>query len=110
MNPEIRQKRILQRSEWEKTNPYRSAKNTARHKKQPFYLTENEYLHLISLRCFYCNGELNKTGIRLDRKNNNEGYTARNSLPCCRICNVAKNNMSFEDFKTWLNRVYLNLK
>jgi hypothetical protein len=41
-DPKIRQKRILQRSEWEKTNPYRSAKNMAKHKKQIFDLTENE--------------------------------------------------------------------
>ena len=38
--------------------------------------------------CWYCSGENNKTGSGLDRLNNNTTYTVKNTVPCCRGCNV----------------------
>ena len=40
--------------------------------------------------CQYCCGENNKAGIGLDRINNDIGYTAKNTVPCCRGCNSWK--------------------
>lgn len=38
--------------------------------------------------CWYCGGENNKTGSGLDRLNNKTSYTKKNTVPCCRGCNV----------------------
>lgn len=109
LNPKIRQKRLKQRHDWEIKNPYKSAKNMAKHKKQFFDLTEEEYLKIISLNCHYCNNKLNKSGIRLDRKENNHPYTKNNVVPCCKICNVAKNNMNYNEFKNWIEQVFITI-
>ena len=42
----------------------------------------------------------------LDRTNNDQGYVAENLVPCCGICNHHKSNMSIEDFRAWVLRVY----
>lgn len=53
---------------------------------------ENEYASLMSQKCHYCGGELNLTGVGLDRKQNDLGYVRDNVVPCCKQCNVVKNN------------------
>ena len=48
--------------------------------------------------CYYCgespNGKLN--GI--DRQDSSEGYTTENCVPCCTTCNLAKRQMSPDEF------------
>jgi hypothetical protein len=39
-------------------------------------------------RCWYCLGVNNKCGSGLDRLDNNITYTVKNTVPCCRGCNV----------------------
>ena len=46
----------------------------------------------------------------VDRKDNNLGYKKDNCIACCIICNRAKNNMTFEKFKEYLERVCLHVK
>jgi hypothetical protein len=41
----------------------------------------------------------------LDRKNSQKGYTIRNVVPCCGVCNHAKHTMNYKDFIAWLDRV-----
>lgn len=41
----------------------------------------------------------------IDRKNSSEGYTLGNSLPCCRVCNRAKSDMDYEEFKQWIKDI-----
>lgn len=43
-----------------------------------------------------------------DRKNNLLGYTLENVLPCCGVCNRAKNAMSYEDFLAWIDAVVVH--
>jgi hypothetical protein len=38
--------------------------------------------------CWYCSGANNKTGSGLDRLDNDKTYTAANTVPACRGCNV----------------------
>ena len=45
-----------------------------------------------------CNG--------IDRINSEIGYTSKNTIPCCKYCNTAKNTMTQEEFKRWIIRVY----
>jgi len=41
----------------------------------------------------------------IDRVNNLEGYILDNCVPCCVLCNTAKNNLTLEDFKSWAFRL-----
>jgi hypothetical protein len=41
----------------------------------------------------------------IDRIDNRLGYERANSIPCCSICNFAKNSMSYEDFIKWIGMV-----
>ena len=42
----------------------------------------------------------------VDRLDNSKGYTLENSVPCCVYCNRAKSDLSFEDFKSHVERMY----
>ena len=43
----------------------------------------------------------------IDRVDSTKGYFNDNVVTCCKICNRAKSNLSLNDFKDWVNRVYL---
>jgi len=71
---------------------------------------------MVTEPCHYCgavlgniqksasgNGDFEYTGI--DRVDNALGYTASNCVPCCRVCNLAKNDRSRADFIAWIGRV-----
>lgn len=48
--------------------------------------------------------EIYFTGI--DRYDSKLGYTVENSVPCCKNCNRAKSNMSFQEFKQHIKNIY----
>lgn len=68
-----------------------------------FDLTEDQVGFLVSQCCFYCNAQ--KTGI--DRMNNTKGYSKRNSVPCCWVCNRMKGRLTVEQFVYRCNRIRL---
>lgn len=49
---------------------------------------------------------VNYNGI--DRIDSNVGYNLKNCVPCCYTCNIAKHNMSIDDFQKWISNVYTN--
>lgn len=51
-------------------------------------------------------GDFTYTGI--DRIDNKLGYTSNNVRPTCKRCNVAKNDMTEEEFVSWLKRIVDN--
>jgi 5-methylcytosine-specific restriction endonuclease McrA len=80
-------------------------------------LTYDEALELIMRPCNYCGIDpsnyrndrqygvtVHYTG--LDRVDNSRGYLLDNVVPCCKPCNVAKNDRSRQDFLDWVRRVY----
>ncbi len=93
-----RTKRNKQRTNWDIENQYKSFLNQIKHKKATTNIEETQYLELISKNCYYCDGNLNKFGIKLDRIDNTKSYLVDNVVQCCRKCNVAKNNMLQNDF------------
>lgn len=48
--------------------------------------------------------EIYFTGV--DRYDSKLGYTVENSVPCCKNCNRAKSDMSFEEFKKHIKNIY----
>jgi len=85
---------------------------SAKKKGYDFNLSKEEFIFLIGGNCYYCGTkpetsisgrhEIIKNGI--DRLDNGLGYTRSNVVSCCQVCNYAKNNMTVEEFRSWLLR------
>jgi hypothetical protein len=90
-----------------------SYKTQAKQRKLSFELTEKQFFTLINQDCYYCgekpsntsrgrylNGGFLYNGV--DRIDNKLGYSVKNSVPCCKWCNIAKRHRAVNDFKTWV--------
>lgn len=64
-----------------------------------------EYEKIVANPCFYCGGDLSRIGHGLDRIDPDFGYIRGNVRPCCKRCNLAKNDMKEKEFHQWLTRV-----
>jgi hypothetical protein len=53
------------------------------------------------------NGDFKYNG--LDRVDSTKPHTLENVVPCCFPCNIAKHDMSLEDFRSWIIRVVKHL-
>lgn len=97
-------------------------RKSARHRGIEFHLTADEFKQLIDKNCHYCgtgpslkafgfnrmvlrnvNGNFIYTGI--DRKDSDQGYHIDNCVTCCKTCNFAKNDMSYNEFLAYLDRL-----
>lgn len=74
---------------------YYACKTSSKKRKLIFELTLEKYLEIIKNPCTYCS-KLDNNGI--DRINNKEGYTLKNSVSCCRLCNWMKKDMRSLEF------------
>jgi hypothetical protein len=116
------QKNILNCGEAALNLYYGDYKHRAKVKNLLFTLTKEEFKKLIFSNCFFCdelpvrqfppegrlknrknNGIIYVNGI--DRKNSKDGYVIENCLPCCKICNKAKLDMSIQEFENWLFKI-----
>lgn len=98
---------------------YLNYKKSANLRKLCFDLNKEEFKILTQQNCFYCNqtpsqifpkqnpnnynGRFIYNGI--DRLDNSIGYTKDNIVTCCKICNLAKRDLSLKDFKEWIDRL-----
>lgn len=95
-------------------------KGSARSRNLAWELTGEEFDHLTAQECSYCGqppsrsykaktkascegGEFVYNG--LDRVDNALGYVQGNVVPCCRTCNIAKNDMTYDEFMAWIVRL-----
>ncbi len=97
---------------------FNSYKQAARSRSLPFELSREQVAGLIFDTCRYCGcGPQNlmsrKTGMfgairynGIDRVDNSEGYTVKNCVTACEMCNKAKRTMDAADFIVWVNRVH----
>lgn len=106
-----------------KNNIYKSYEYAANYRNYEFDITIEEMISIIERNCYYCGSppmvyigdksylaegeEYKRLGI--DRKDNKKGYTINNCVSCCFKCNMAKQEMSIEDFKNWIITLYNNL-
>lgn len=81
-----------------------------------FALSEKEFADLTSQICTYCGSEPREIKSKkdsfstrlmngIDRKNSDLGYTLENCVPCCKICNYMKHELSEEDFFKHINKI-----
>lgn len=73
-----------------KLNEFEKAELQAIGRLKHWDITEAEYDALVAKPCHYCGDRLRATGVRLDRKDNDGGYTIENVVPCCGRCNLLK--------------------
>lgn len=104
--------------EWRQTLKGRFSQAKSRIKEK-WNLTFEEYEIIIKdNKCHYCGKELNKSGSALDKKDPNGIYEINNVVPCCKNCNIMKNNfLSYEEMmvvgkalkKYWIKIKKINL-
>lgn len=93
-----------------------SIKFSAKKRGYSYELTNKQLREITKKNCHYCNSPPsnaqktyyangNYTYSGVDRVNNKKGYTIDNVVPCCRICNRAKDTMSTTEFLKWIERV-----
>jgi len=91
-------------------------KRSAKKKGYSFELTNEQFFKLTQRACYYCGIEPNNITKNiqtngnyiyngLDRIDNTKGYTIKNTVSCCSICNYAKRNLTLQEFKDWLKRI-----
>lgn len=96
-------------------------KHNAKYKGHVFDLTNEEMIFLFQSNCYYCgtepifefkkkgsNGAYKYNGI--DRLDSDRGYMLDNVVSCCSKCNYIKNKFHHDNFVSWIEKVYLNLK
>ncbi len=87
----------------------------AKKKNNCFQLTKDQVKVLIQSDCHYCGGEpSNNIGLHreirftyqgIDRKDNSEGYTPDNVVPCCFLCNEMKKATNYDEFLSHINKI-----
>lgn len=107
-------KNCLSQSPEHKT--YLTVLRTASRRSLDWQIDEKQWVEISAKNCYYCNIEpsnvITEYGYKysgLDRIDSSLGYIMENIVPCCRNCNLAKNNMSQEEFFEWVKRVYVQI-
>lgn len=91
-------------------------KQAAKEHNREFTLTKEKFLILTQQNCYYCGIEpqqVNRTASNngyfvyngIDRIDSSIGYTISNVVSCCKNCNIAKNNMTQNEFFSWAKRL-----
>ena len=76
-------------------------KKSAVRRGHPWGIETDIFYALLTQECHWCGGP----GGGVDRLDSDLGYCVENCVPCCKICNIAKNELSVADFLSWISRV-----
>lgn len=101
---------------------YGKYKSASKAKSREFKLTKSQFKKLITQNCYYCGQppsqvtfnrrKLDSTSIThggIDRLDSSQGYTIKNCVPCCKICNMFKIDRGKEDFLKRIEKIYLHI-
>ena len=87
---------------------YTIYKRSAKIREKDFHLTVDEFATFWQKPCHYCGSSIDTIG--LDRIDNDIGYQLDNIVSCCYICNIAKSDLSQEEYINHCKRVVYNLQ
>lgn len=112
-------KKILPNGTANISRVYRQYKKRGIESGKGFSLTREEFEFLIFSNCAYCDSppsncwkvesEFSSVALfynGIDRVDNLIGYHKENCVACCIICNVAKSDMSLENFFKWVAAIF----
>ena len=85
---------------------YANCKRSAVMRNLPFALSIEEYETIITSSCKYCGHKDDNEAIGVDRINSLRGYDMTNVVPCCKICNMMKNDLSIDVFLSHALKIY----
>ena len=90
------------------TNTVSEIRTKAKARGKSWSLTSVEAYYMIIGKCEYCGYKPNWPNDRngIDRIDSNIDYLSDNCVSCCFRCNSAKNDMTVDQFKEWIDRVY----
>lgn len=92
-------------------------RQSARKRGFRFDISRIDFLEMTQRNCHYCGappsnerklGDLVFVYNGIDRVDSLNGYSAANCVPCCKVCNIAKNAMPVDEFRDWVNSIYHN--
>lgn len=94
-------------------------KRHAKRKGREWMLSREQVIDIIARPCHYCgakpaNRKITKNTMTpflysgIDRVNNIFGYDITNVVPCCGTCNMAKNDLTLDDFLAWVKRASMH--
>jgi hypothetical protein len=93
--------------------------SSAKKRNLEWSIPDGQFDFLTSSNCYYCGTEPKQickasrscrqtsqiTYNGIDRVDNSIGYNPENTVPCCKVCNRAKDVRSREEFIAWAERV-----
>jgi len=104
-----------------KTRALANAKDTfdGRYREKDDTITFEEFCEMSQLNCYYCGAEPSNEmkyikrkmdeGKEdsfiyngLDRFDNSKPHTKENCVPCCKYCNISKNNLTAKEFFSFI--------
>ena len=99
---------------------YRQYKVHAGNRGYEFAIEWDDFINITKSDCYYCGAApKNKIGRTekkrgngyyvyngIDRMDNRKGYYLDNVVPCCRVCNRAKDVMGHDEFLNWVKSIY----
>lgn len=98
---------------------FNNYRQSAKRHDRKFELTREQVVSLIASDCYYCGDspKLEKKSQNkwdkplmyngIDRVDNSEGYTVKNTVPCCMSCNFLKKDISQDEFLNIIKKIYL---
>lgn len=61
-------------------------------------LTDKQAYNMFKKSCYYCNEKSDEKLTGIDRLMSDKEYTKENTVPCCKMCNYAKNTLNPSNF------------
>jgi DNA-directed RNA polymerase subunit M/transcription elongation factor TFIIS len=101
---------------------YAAYRNQAKKRNKVFSLGFNDFESIVTAPCAFCgsppsvvkqphpsvNGHVIVNGI--DRLDSKIGYVLSNCVSCCKACNYAKQQMTVDEFASWVRRISQHLE
>lgn len=86
-------------------------RSKAKRRGKSWELTSVEAYKLVISTCVYCGHTPNwpESRVGIDRVDSNKGYVIENCVPCCSRCNSSKNDMTNDEFKEHVKKMYNHL-